>query len=149
MRRLTWNRRRLGELSVCVAFPGGTFTKTAPVASPRWGCLLSNSTCCRLVLYLSNGLNIETKKGTTVMQALKPLLSLAAVILGGVVATTSVAEARHYRDVAVSSDYVMSGASCAPPQPHATYIDPGANWEPFFRRHIYRYGPILVCRSRQ
>lgn len=79
------------------------------------------------------------------MQGLKPLKSLAAVILGGMVATISVAEARHYRNVAVSGDYMVSEASCAPPPPPATYIYPAANWEPFFRRHVYRYGPIMVC----
>ena len=77
------------------------------------------------------------------MLGLKPLLSLTAVILMGVVATTNVAEARHYRHV--SSDYVTSEASCAPPPPPAMNIYPSANWEPFFRRHVYRYGPSLVC----
>lgn len=79
------------------------------------------------------------------MQGLKPLMCLAAVSLGGVVATINVAEARHYRNVAVSSDYMMSEANCAPPPPPATYIYPAPNWGPFFHRHVYRYGPILVC----
>jgi hypothetical protein len=75
------------------------------------------------------------------MLGLKPLL--AAVILMGVVATANVAEARHYRHL--SSDYVASEASCASPPPPAMYIYPSANWEPFFRRHVYRYGPLVVC----
>jgi len=73
---------------------------------------------------------------------LKPLLNSAAAILVGMVATTSMAEARHYRHVEVSSDYV-----CAPPSAPRMYIYPAANWEPFFRRHVYRYGPIMICEA--
>jgi hypothetical protein len=76
------------------------------------------------------------------MLRLKALLNLAAVIIMGMVATTSVAEARHYQHV---DDSVVGEASCAPPPPTAMYIYPAANWEPFFRRHLYRYGPILSC----
>ena len=78
------------------------------------------------------------------MQTLKPILSLAAVLGVSAVATTNFAEARQYRQVGLYRDYVISEGSCLPPPPTA-YIYPTANWEPFFRRHVYRYGPILVC----
>jgi hypothetical protein len=68
------------------------------------------------------------------MQDFKHLLAAAAVLGACIVATTKSAEAQEY----------LSG-SCGPPPPTAIYIYPSANWEPFFRRHYYRYGPIVVC----
>jgi hypothetical protein len=65
----------------------------------------------------------------------------AAVTAATMAATNSAAEARHYRHAEVYSDDV-----CGPISPSTTlYIYPAANWEPFFRRHLYRYGPILAC----
>jgi hypothetical protein len=97
------------------------------------------------------------------MQNLKAILMMSAVFATSAAATMNSAEARHYRHVAVDSDYVVSAASCSvlpPPTlsfyPGAfnfpngyaypvPYIYPAANWEPFFRRHAYRYGPVLTC----
>jgi hypothetical protein len=69
------------------------------------------------------------------MQDLKYLLAAVAVVGAGALAMTSSAEA---------GDYV-SGYSCSPPPPASIYIYPSANWEPFFRHHYYRYGPIWLC----
>jgi hypothetical protein len=81
----------------------------------------------------------------TIRPVLKSPLNLSAMIVASLVVTVNCAEARHYRHVAVSSDYVLSAASCVPPPPPPSYIFPASNWEPFFRRHFYRYGPIVVC----
>jgi hypothetical protein len=69
------------------------------------------------------------------------------VVLGTTAAVTmNPAEARRYRHVGVYNDFVVSDASCSiVPPPPALYIYPTANWEPFFRRHVYRYGPISAC----
>jgi hypothetical protein len=77
------------------------------------------------------------------MQKFKLILNVAAVLIVGAVATTNCAEARHYRHF--YNDYVVSEGSCTAPPPPLSYIYPAANWEPFFRRHVYRYGPILIC----
>jgi hypothetical protein len=79
------------------------------------------------------------------MQKLKLILNLGAVLAASTIATMNFAEARHYRHLAVYDDYVISEGSCTPPPPPRTYIYPTANWEPFFRHHFYRYGPILIC----
>ncbi len=70
---------------------------------------------------------------------------LTASLLAGMsaLAVNDSAEARHKRGA--SSDYVVSAAICSPPPPPLTYIYPAPNWEPFFRRHLYRYGPIVIC----
>jgi hypothetical protein len=79
------------------------------------------------------------------MQNSKVVLSVL-VVLGTIAAVTmNPAEARRYRHVVVDNDYVVSDATCSIPPPTALYIYPTANWEPFFRRHVYRYGPILAC----
>jgi hypothetical protein len=78
------------------------------------------------------------------MQIHKLVLNFAAALVVAAI-TTNGAEARHYRHLEAYNDYPISAASCAPPPPTAMYIYPAANWEPFFRHHVYRYGPILVC----
>jgi hypothetical protein len=77
------------------------------------------------------------------MQNLKLILTVSVVL--GTLAAMDCAEARRYRHVAVYNDYAVSDASCGVVPPPAQYIYPSANWEPFFRRHVYRYGPILTC----
>ncbi len=76
---------------------------------------------------------------------LKLLLAAAAVVGAGSVATTSLAAAR---------DYVLNPADCIPPaSPPPQWYSSSypnyfvANWEPFFRRHVYVYGPILACAA--
>jgi hypothetical protein len=73
-------------------------------------------------------------------------LMTVSVVLGiTAVATMNSAEARQYRHVGVYNDYMVSDASCGIFPPLTLYIYPAANWEPFFRRHVYRYGPLLTC----
>jgi hypothetical protein len=79
------------------------------------------------------------------MQNIKLVLAVSVVLGTTAVATMSSAEARRYRHVSVSTDYLVGDASCSIFPPPALYIYPAANWEPFFRRHVYRYGPILMC----
>jgi len=65
----------------------------------------------------------------------------AVVVLGTMVAFSSAAEARHRHYADSQAGYV-----CGPLVPPAgLYIYPSANWEPFFRRHLYRFGPIVAC----
>jgi hypothetical protein len=78
------------------------------------------------------------------MRKMKMLAAAAVVGAGlGIVATTDIAEAQ---------DYVLSAPGCVPPPPsrmqlYYSYFRPELplNWEPFFRHHYYRYGPILAC----
>jgi hypothetical protein len=79
------------------------------------------------------------------MQKLKLMLAAAAVLGAGIVATTNVAAAQ---------DYALTAPDCVPPPPpsprwyytyYPNYFVP--NWGPFFRRHYYRYVPILVCSA--
>jgi hypothetical protein len=79
------------------------------------------------------------------VQKSRQVLKAAALLVMGAVATMNCAEARHYRHVGLYDHYPVSDASCTPPAPSATYIYPAPNWEPFFHRHVYRYGPILLC----
>ena len=88
------------------------------------------------------------------MQNLKLILTASVVLGTTAVATMNSAEARRYRHVAEYNDYLVSEASCSIGPPPLTYLYPWspfrlhfpvANWEPFFRRHVYRYGPILAC----
>jgi hypothetical protein len=72
------------------------------------------------------------------MQRIWPIF-VALVV--GAIATSNSAQARHYRYAELEPAY-----ACGPiPSPSTFYIYPAANWEPFFRRHVYRYGPILAC----
>jgi hypothetical protein len=73
------------------------------------------------------------------MRTSKLVLTTMLVLGTTAAVTTSAAEARRY-------NYVVSAADCGIiPPPPTLYIYPAANWEPFFRRHVYRYGPIFVC----
>ena len=88
------------------------------------------------------------------MQNLKSIVIIATVLATIAAASLSSAEARPYRYAA--GDYAVSDAGCATPIAPNTFlwanwfyspvyhIYPAADWEPFFRRHVYRYGPI-VC----
>ena len=65
----------------------------------------------------------------------------AVVALVTVVALSSAAEARHRHYADSQAGYV-----CGPLGPPASlYIYPSPYWEPFFRRHLYRFGPIVAC----
>jgi hypothetical protein len=59
------------------------------------------------------------------------------------IALVNSAEARHVR-----SDYATIAFVCGTVPSLRPYIFPVANWEPFFRRHVYRYGPIAACEAR-
>jgi len=68
----------------------------------------------------------------------------AAALCGTIMALMGPAEARHLR-----RDYVATAYVCGPvPPPVSLYIFPAPNWEPFFRRHFDRYGPIVACEAR-
>jgi hypothetical protein len=60
---------------------------------------------------------------------------VGAVLGAAILAATGCAEA---------SDST-NAVECTAPPPPLWYHYPTANWEPFFRRHLYRYGPILAC----
>ena len=77
------------------------------------------------------------------MKKLRLTLAAVAVVCAGVVATTNIAVAQ----------YVLSASDCVPPpQPYWQWWRSNypnnfvPNWEPFFRRHVYRYGP-LACSA--
>jgi hypothetical protein len=74
---------------------------------------------------------------------LKFLVTAVAVVGIGILAATNLAVAR---------DLVLNRGDCVPPSNpppqwytsnYPSYFEP--NWEPFFRRHVYAYGPILAC----
>ena len=74
------------------------------------------------------------------------LVLMASVVLGTTaIATMNSAEARHYRRAGMYNDYAVSNPSCGILLPTAQFIYPAADWEPFFRHRLYRYGPILTC----
>jgi hypothetical protein len=85
------------------------------------------------------------------MRSLKSILIVSAVLA----ASIGSAVAQPYRQFA--GDYAVGG--CATPIAPNTYlwanwfyspvyhIYPAADWEPFFRRHVYRYGPIVCAPS--
>ena len=77
------------------------------------------------------------------MKHIKLILTVSLILGTTAIAATSAAEARHQRH-AVSA-YVVNPAACSEPGPRPLNIYPAPNWEPFFRRHVYRYGPILIC----
>jgi hypothetical protein len=76
------------------------------------------------------------------MRSLKVTLTVVAIGAGALASTNS-AQARHYRPG--YSEYVTSAASCTLIARSFQYIYPIADWEPFFRRHVYRYGPVPTC----
>jgi len=90
------------------------------------------------------------------MQNLNSILTISVMLAAAAAASIGSAEARPYRYVA--GDYAVSDGGCITPLAPNTYlwanwfyssayrIYPAADWEPFFRRHVYRYGPI-VCAS--
>jgi hypothetical protein len=73
------------------------------------------------------------------MRNLQPILA-AAIVAGTLATLSSTAEARHQRYAETQANYV-----CGPVPPPLSLIYPEENWRPFFRRHFYRYGPILAC----
>ncbi|WOH53640.1 hypothetical protein [Bradyrhizobium sp. sBnM-33] len=77
------------------------------------------------------------------MKNIKLILTSSLVVAATAVATMNSAEARRIRHF--SNEYVVSAGVCGAPTSGATYIYPAPNWEPFFQRHVYRYGPILIC----
>jgi hypothetical protein len=78
------------------------------------------------------------------MQRLKQVLAAAVIVGAGIIATTNLAAAQ---------DYVLTAPECVPPPPpwrwYKNYLRIGfaPDWGPFFRHHVYRYGPVLVCSA--
>jgi hypothetical protein len=68
---------------------------------------------------------------------------LLAFVVAAAATGSSAADARHYSSAESAAVYVCG------PLPASTwlYIYPTANWEPFFRRHVYRFGPIVACET--
>jgi hypothetical protein len=74
---------------------------------------------------------------------LRVILSAAAVCAVAM-SVVNPAQARALRYA--HSEHLVSNALCGPVSPPSNlYIYPTANWEPFFRRHVYRYGPLVSC----
>jgi hypothetical protein len=90
------------------------------------------------------------------MQNLKSILIISAVLATIAAASIGSTAARPYQQLV--SDYAVSDTGCATPIAPNTFlwanwfyspvyhVYPAADWGPFFRRHVYRYGPI-VCTS--
>jgi len=74
------------------------------------------------------------------MKCIKPILTASLILGAAAITTAGSAEARHLRHV-----HAVTAGACSEPGPRPLLIYPAPNWEPFFRRHVYRYGPILVC----
>jgi hypothetical protein len=74
------------------------------------------------------------------MKSIKPILTASFILGTTAIAATCSAEARH-----AGGSHAVTAGACSAPGPRPTYIYPAPNWEPFFRRHVYRYGPILIC----
>ena len=78
------------------------------------------------------------------MQKWKLMLAAAAALGAGIIATTNFAAAQDY--VPTAPDCVAPPAQS--PQWYTTsYPNFAPNWGPFFRRHSYRYGPVMVCSA--
>jgi hypothetical protein len=75
------------------------------------------------------------------------LISAAAIVCAGMVTTTDLAAAQDY--VWTAQDCVPAPASSPPWRWYDTYYPNYfvADWGPFFRRHVYRYGPIVACSA--
>jgi hypothetical protein len=75
------------------------------------------------------------------------LMTAAAVVCAGIVTTTNLAVAQDYMPIV--QDCVP--ATVSPPSwrwwaaYHPDYF--ARDWGPFFRRHLYRYGQVLVCSA--
>lgn len=82
--------------------------------------------------------------GTRFMKRIKLILAASLILGTTAIAATGSAEARHLRRH-IGAAYPIDASACTEPGPRPIYIYPAPNWEPFFRRHVYRYGPILVC----
>ena len=83
-------------------------------------------------------------RGSRFMKSIKPILTASFILGTTAIAATGPAEARHLRHA--GGAYAVTAGACSDPGPRpTTYIYPAPNWEPFFRRHVYRYGPILIC----
>jgi hypothetical protein len=76
------------------------------------------------------------------MKRTKPILTASLILGTAAITAAGPAEARHLRH---GSAYVVSAGACSEPGPRPMAIYPAPNWEPFFRRHVYRYGPIMIC----
>ena len=76
------------------------------------------------------------------MKRIKLILTASLILGATAVVATGSAEARHLR---YAGAYAVSAGACSEPGPRPIAIYPAPNWEPFFRRHVYRYGPILIC----
>lgn len=77
---------------------------------------------------------IATEETASVIQW-KIGLTLAAIglVMGS-------AQARQHRTVISEAPGV-----CAIVSDYSPSIYPAPNWDPFFRRHLYRYGPVPTC----
>jgi len=82
-------------------------------------------------------------RGSRFMKSIKSILTASLILGTTAIAATGSAEARHLRHA--GGAYAVTAGACSDPGPRPTYIYPAPNWEPFFRRHVYRYGPILIC----
>jgi hypothetical protein len=67
-----------------------------------------------------------------------------AVIVPAILLAMESAQARHYRTAAVEVVAEAAGV-CSIVPTYPPYVYPAPNWEPFFRRHVYRYGPVPTC----
>ena len=76
------------------------------------------------------------------MKRIKPILTASLILGATAIAASGSAEARHLRHAGA---VYVNAAACSEPGPRPINIYPAPNWEPFFRRHVYRYGPILIC----
>jgi len=77
------------------------------------------------------------------MKHIKRILTASLILGATAITASSSAEARHLRYA--GSVYAVNPAACSEPGPRPINIYPAPNWEPFFRRHVYRYSPILIC----
>jgi hypothetical protein len=83
------------------------------------------------------------------MRDFKLVTAAAVVCAGMVVTTTNLAAAQDYY-VSTAQDCVPAPAPSSPPWRWYDTYYPNyfvADWGPFFRRHVYRYGPIVACSA--
>ena len=82
-------------------------------------------------------------RGSRFMKRIKLILTASLILGTAAIAAAGSAEARHLRRA--GGAYAIDASACHEPGPRPIAIYPAPNWEPFFRRHVYRYGPILIC----
>jgi hypothetical protein len=142
--------RFLAETSVRpTATPPKAYGRKSPVAPARPRNVISFLTRSVALPFSVQMCRIPVKylSWRSEMQSVKLVLAAAGVACAGIVATTNLAGAQ---------DYILTASECvAPPPPplllrwyityYPNYFVP--NWDPFFRRHVYRYGPIVVCSA--